>query len=349
MVIAGVMSGSSLDGLDIAVVHFDGKGGWKLLWSFDMPYSEKWVGRLKTYDRQSASEYIKFKADYSMYIGQCLLEAFRHYDGPLDCIGFHGHTLVHLPKEGITEQIGNGGVLAAMLNTPCITDFRIQDVIKGGVGTPLAPLVEFELFAGHDYYLNLGGIANITRVENQNEVLAYDICPCNQVLNYFARQLGYEYDDGGSIARGGKMVTALYDYLRIFPYFQSAPPKSLDNNWIVKEVIPGMPKGPAADMLHSYTRWMSECIAAEIPTGKSPTTLMVSGGGGHNTYFMDLLASELEKKRCKLVIPDLKVIDFKEAILMALMAHKYLSSQHNVLSRVTGASSDSIGGALYKS
>ncbi len=348
MVIAGVMSGSSLDGLDIAIVGFEADYEWRLLWSYGMAYSDEWVRKLKEYHKLSAIEYIALKSDYSQYIGQCLVEAFKHYSDKIDYVSFHGHTLIHLPQHGITEQIGNGGILTAILNLPTITDFRVQDVTKGGVGTPLAPLAELNLFQGYDYYLNLGGIANITKLTDSNKVIAYDICPCNQVLNFYSNLAGKEFDEDGNLARVGSMMNELEIYLNSIPYFKLNAPKSLDNNWIMNEVIPNFPMGKVEDILHTYTNWMASCIRNEIEKSSTSTSLMVSGGGGHNTYFMECLKEELTKKKCSLYMPPKDIIDYKEAILMTLMARKYVLSESNVLSSVTGASSDSIGGALYK-
>lgn len=348
MTIAGIMSGSSLDGLDIAVVHFYNDQEWKLIWSHDVPYTDVWVQRLKNYHRLSASEYVELKSDYSNYIAGCLIEVFGKYDGDIDYISFHGHTLIHLPEKGITEQIGNGGTLAALLEIPTITDFRIQDVAKGGVGTPLAPIVEINLFQGHNYYLNLGGIANITSVNDQASISAYDVCPCNQVLNYFSNQAGKDFDEDGQMAKLGSEIKEMINYLDAIPYFSQSAPKSLDNNWIMKEFISGFPAGSIEDILHTYTTWMAKRIATEIAAVEGGTSLMVSGGGAHNTYFMDCLKKELAKKGCELHIPSKVIIDYKEAILMSLMARKYLLSEVNVLSSVTGAHSDSVGGAMYK-
>jgi anhydro-N-acetylmuramic acid kinase len=348
MVIAGVMSGSSLDGLDIAIVEYNSDTSWDILWTYDRAYSEKWVERLKNYPELSAAKYIALKSDYSKYIGNLLVEAFALYDGEIDFVSFHGHTLMHAPENGITEQIGNGGILAALLGIPSITDFRIQDVTKGGVGTPLAPIVELSLFEGHDYYLNLGGIANITSIGLDGDTQAYDVCPCNQVLNHFSNKVGKVYDEGGSLAREGATNTSLIKYLDTVDYFQLAAPKSLDNNWIVEEFIPNIPSGKVEDILHTYCNWMATCIATEVEEREIPASLMVSGGGAHSIYFMECLKTSLAGKNCNLFIPSKKIIDFKEAILMSLMAYKYLQGEKNVLSSVTGASSDSIGGALYK-
>ena len=348
MVIAGVMSGSSLDGLDIAVVRFSEENEWQCLWSYEMSYTEEWVENLRQYYKLSASEYILFKADYSRYIGQLLKKALAKCNVGIDYLSFHGHTLVHRPELRTTEQIGNGGIIASITGIPAITDYRVQDLEFGGVGTPLAPLADIHLFPGHDYYLNLGGIANITKVRSHNQFVAYDICPCNQVLNHYSQLLGHEYDEGGEMARKGTKLREMEAILDSFPFFSLTPPKSLDNNWIVNDLIPRLPNSNPIDALHTYTHWMADCIAKEVDSPGSPTSLLVSGGGGHNKFFIESLSKKLAEKDCTLTLPTREIINFKEAMLMALMGYNYIIGKANVLSAATGASRDSIGGAMYK-
>ena len=349
MVIAGVMSGSSLDGLDIAIVQFEEDMDWTLLWVDQMEYSNDWVERLRNYDGLSATEYIKFKSDYSYYVGACLKSSLDKFDGEVDYVSFHGHTLLHLPEDGVTEQIGNGGIIAGLLDVPTLTDFRVQDVARGGVGAPIAPIAEINLYSGHDYYLNLGGIANLTRNLPGEPIAAFDVCPCNQVLNYFSNTLGLAYDDEGRLAKSGSLLPDLEKWLDTVSYFTEPPPKTLDNNWIVHQFIPQFPKDQSAeDVLHTYTHWMSQCITREVNATDRPSSLIVTGGGAHNTYFMECLRRDLASKNCNLVIPSKETIDNKEAILMALMAHLYLKDEVNILKDVTGANRDSIGGGLFK-
>ena len=350
MVIAGVMSGSSLDGLDVALVDIkvtDGELTWKIIDSFGVEYTPAWVDRLRNYHLLTASEYVRLKYDYSYLIGQTLTVEIKNRNAHVDYISFHGHTLLHHPELGFTEQIGNGGIIAGLTSINTITDFRNQDIAVGGVGTPLAPIVEKELFAGYDYYLNLGGIANITAI-NSESILAYDICPCNQVLNYFSLRLGHEYDDGGDLARSGSFKDSIQNYLSSISYFDNPAPKSLDNNWIRTEFIKGLPTESDVDTLHTFTNWMAKCIANQIADTSRMTKMLVTGGGTHNTYFIELLLEELKKQNCSLVMPDKDIIDNKEAVLMSLLGYKYLHGETNVLCSVTGASRDSIGGAMYK-
>lgn len=339
------MSGSSLDGLDIALVEFR-NNEWSICETVGIAYSEEWEERLRSYHKLSASEYISFKYAYSHYIGQLLKSSFIKSDSKVDYISFHGHTLVHNPEQGYTEQIGNGGIIAGVTNTSTLTDFRSQDVALSGVGTPLAPFLEVNYFKGYDYYLNLGGIANITSLIDDT-ISAYDVCPCNQVLNHYSLILGLPYDKGGSVASSGSFNEDLSNYFSSFEFFKQSPPKSLDNNWIRKEFVDGIPDAIVEDVLHTYCSWMAKCIADQVKLG-STSKMYTSGGGAHNTFFISQLRSALALKNCELVIPSKEMIDYKEAILMAALAKNYLENKPNILSQVTGASRDNIGGALYK-
>lgn len=345
MIIAGVMSGSSLDGLDIALVQYDGDE-WSVIKTCCSAYTDEWISKLRGYHLLSALEYIEFKYDYSHYIGKILASTFAGVEEQIDYISFHGHTLVHKPECGYTEQIGNGGIIAGVTGISTMTDFRTQDIALGGVGTPLAPFLEYTYLRGFDYYLNLGGIANITRLEG-NTISAYDICPCNQVLNHYSQLRGMEYDQGGALASAGSHIPSLEYYFSNHQYFEKLPPKSLDNNWIRETFIDGIRKHKVEDILHTYCKWMADCIASQVTTSSS-SRLYSTGGGSHNTYFVTLLEKALKDKNCQLVTPNREMIDYKEAILMAALAKHYLEDKNNVLSQVTGASRDSIGGALYK-
>jgi len=344
MTIAGVMSGSSLDGLDIAIVDLKRNGSWELKDTFAMAYDNEWIERLQQFHTLSASEYVKLKYDYSYLIGGMLKDIFSDQNTP-EYISFHGHTLMHSPENGFTEQIGNGAILANITGVPTITEFRNGDIARGGQGTPLAPIVEVSLFKGYDYYLNLGGIANITKVTSK-KVVAYDICPCNQVMNHFSQILNQEYDKGGELAKNGTYRLSISKYLDTISYFSQAPPKSLDNNWIRKEFIPHLPNENPQDVMHTYARWMANHISKQVESNDSK--MLVSGGGTHNTFFIQLLKEALNKKNCILEIPSKEIIDFKEAILMTVLAQKYLTNESNVLSSVTGSKKDTIGGALHK-
>lgn len=346
MRIAGVMSGSSLDGVDVAIVDFVSLSEWEVFSCHLIPYSPEWVDRLRRYYELSARDYIAFQYAYSYYLADLLNPVIRGKS--INLLSVHGHTLLHDPKRGFSEQIGNGAIISAKTGVPCVTDFRNGDMALGGQGTPLAPIVDQILYSGHDYYLNLGGIANITIIKEKN-ISAYDICPCNQVLNHFSQKLGHEYDKDGNLSRSGQRVDALITYFDSWTYFSSPPPKSLDNNWIREQFIAGIPGAAEIDVLHSLTIWMADAIAGQINhMHRMAQSLLPTGGGTHNHFLMELLFERLAARGCEMVVPDAEVIDFKEAVLMALLGHLYIIDQRNVLASVTGAMRNSIGGALYK-
>lgn len=340
------MSGSSLDGLDVAIVYFEeGNEKWHIKSTHLIPYSEKWEQKLRNYHLLDAGSYIKLKYDYSHYIGELLFGLLDSSSTQVDCISFHGHTLIHRPENGYTEQIGNGAIVAAKTGVPTMTEFRNYDIALGGQGTPLAPLVDLHLFEGHDYYLNLGGIANITSV-TKNSVVAYDICPCNQIFNHYAQLLGHKYDKDGELAKKGNLDKELHITIGKYQYFKDLPPKSLDNNWIRSEFIPSLGRHEHTTILHTYAQWMTSHIVDQVKT-KDSSKMMVSGGGAHNTFLIELLKEKLVTVNCELILPSSEIIDFKEAILMAYLAKRYLNKKENILHSVTGAKRSAIVGSLH--
>lgn len=346
MVICGVMSGSSLDGLDIAIVDFQNSDDhWNIIHTYLISYSDEWEQNLRDFHTLDARSYIRFKYDYSHYVGQLINDFLTKINLDVEYISFHGHTLVHSPEKGFTEQIGNGAIIAAKTGIPTFTEFRNYDITLGGQGTPLAPIVDVHLFGGYDYYLNLGGIANITSIDDER-ITAYDICPCNQVFNYFAQLLDHKYDKDGHLAREGDFDERLHHSIGLHPYFTANSPKSIDNNWVRDVFIPSLGNTSYDSILNTYMEWMTSHIADQIKI-LSNSRMLVTGGGTHNTYLIELLSEKLQLKNCELVIPTIEIIDYKEAILMAFLAKRYLDRKCNVLHTVTGAERSSISGSLH--
>ena len=346
MIVLGVMSGSSLDGLDMALINMKTEG-YELLHSATIPLSADITKRLREYNSLTSLEYIKLDRDYSLSVAQIIKNFLSTIDHEISLIGVHGHTIIHMPSEGITVQLGNGGIISSMTNIDTITDFRIQDITRGGEGTPLVSIADINLFVGYDYYLNLGGIANITSTLS-DDMTAYDICPCNQVLNHFAKKyFGLPYDNNGVIARSGSFVSHCTEEIDKLPYWNKEAPKSLDNNWIQEEVILKIDKGQAANnLLFTMTKWIAEKISNAISVKN--TRVFISGGGAYNTFLIECLETLITTKNIELIVADPKIVDYKEAILMAYLAFLRITNQHNVLSQVTKAKGDSIGGAHYK-
>ncbi|MFK7810239.1 MAG: anhydro-N-acetylmuramic acid kinase [Saprospiraceae bacterium] len=359
----GLMSGSSLDGLDIAFCRFDYSGDrnapiadWELLISETIPFAETWVTRLSNLPDQPALIFAKTHTYFGHYLAE-LVNTFcaKHKVKP-DFIASHGHTIYHHPDKFMTTQIGDGGALAALTGYTVVSDFRTQDIALHGEGTPIAPAADRYLFQGYDFYLNIGGIANVTAV-TENNIVAFDIAPANQILNRLANQVGQAYDHNGEIASSGAVDKALFDELNRHPYFAKAYPKSLDNQQILKEVFPlyNNSSTEIPNKLHTACKHLAHQTAQAIvkiirreKINKSNFRLLVSGGGALNYFLMKCIQEHCERE-VKLIIeiPDLETIQFKEAILMGLMGLLRLKQIPNCFASVTGGKRDTIGGAVY--
>ncbi|NNE26367.1 MAG: hypothetical protein HKN09_05950 [Saprospiraceae bacterium] len=346
MIGLGIMSGSSLDGLDIALVEFDfdSKNQWQLLHGHTFPLDPQLISKLKSAVHTDPFEYAEIEFGYSKFVVACILE-FRSQCGSEDeFIALHGHTVLHLPKYAKSVQMINAAYVAEQCQRRTITDFRNNDLALGGQGTPMAVLADKYLFPGYDYYLNLGGIANISF---QNEKWqAFDLFPFNQVLNHFANKLGQEYDQDGVLASEGKTDLTILQKLNSHPYVLLDPPKSLDNTEVKKTWIHWMDQLDV-DVPSLLTTFIEFSCFQLDKTVQSNSRIMLTGGGTKNTYFIQCLENILSRKSVNLEIPSDSIIDFKEAILMAFAGALRLNNQTNFISDATGAKRDAFGGAVY--
>ncbi len=353
------MSGSSLDGLDIAYCEFqvDKKAitDWKLLEATTANYPEKWTARLQHLPEQNARTLARTNVYFSRFMADLVNDFIQEHKIQPDLIASHGHTIFHEPDRLMTLQIGDGATLAALTGISVASDFRTQDIALEGEGTPIAPAADRFLFPGYDFYLNIGGIANVTCNAN-GRYIAFDTSPANQILNMLAAELGLPYDKDGQIARSGKLNIELIDQLEQFAYFQQDYPKSLDNNWIREHVLPtfAIAESPVADLLHTAVHFISKHIGESLKNiirkehlHKDKYTMLVTGGGGFNTYLMECIQTDCQAVNTEIILPERDIIDYKEAILMALMGVLRVEHIPNCFSSVTGAKRDSIGGALY--
>ena len=356
----GLMSGSSLDGLDVAWCRFRIDPGsaavveaWEMMAAETLPIPGEWKQRLKALPDGSARDLAQADADLGLLWGaQCLGFMERHACRP-QFIASHGHTIFHWPDRGVSTQIGSGAALAACTGIPVVCDFRTSDVALGGQGAPVAPLADRYLFPGYDYYLNIGGIANIS-FHKAGQWTAFDIGPANQVLNELAREAGMDYDRGGEMAARGQVLPELLERVNGLPFFNQAPPKSLDNGWIRREVLPLYldRKLPLADRLHTAVEQLAFQTAGAMrnwgPATDGPVRLFASGGGAYNDFLISRLTAHMTSgRKAGVFLPDPKIIEFKEALLMGLMGAFRLAGLPNCLAEVTGASRDSVGGAVY--
>lgn len=342
----GMMSGSSLDGIDLALCRFNYDKNWTYEWvkTETRHFSEEWAQRLKSLPLAGTEELERQDMLFGQYLGQTADEFLKKHNLNADFIASHGHTIFHRPEEGYTFQLGNGQAIASASGIQTISNFRAKDISYGGQGAPLVPIGDLYLFPDATFCLNLGGIANIS-IKNEGQITGFDICPANQLLNYLSFQLGFDYDNRGKIARKGKLIPSLYKQLNAQAYYKKNVPKSLSNEEVRSEFLPLLDhfSESAEDKLHTVVRHLAHQIG--IITGKDKRKkVLVTGGGAHNDFLMEMLRAE---SPVSWVIPDKRLIDFKEALIFAFMGVLRKEGLNNCLASVTGASRDSSGGDIY--
>lgn len=354
--VIGLMSGSSLDGLDIAYVHLNEV---RSQWTYEIvhvdcvPYTKEMTDKLRNVQQMDVVDYLRFHTAYGRFLGESVNDFIKknNIEHQVHLIASHGHTVMHEPQNNTSGQIGDGASIAAVTGLPVVSDLRNMDVALGGQGAPIVPIGDKLLFGQYDYWLNIGGIANIT-VPHNGETLAYDVCPANQILNGLAGMVGLEMDKDGALARKGELQLDILADLNDEPYYLQTPPKSLSNEQAKQLVFPKLlqSKNELNDLLSTTTQHIVDKIAEAVqqhPTGKEKSVLLATGGGALNTYLMECLKEELAKHNTDLHIPDTDTVQYKEAVVMALIGILRFREETNVLSSVTGAKRDSISGALW--
>ena len=343
--VVGLMSGTSLDGLDLCCVHFDFDGSWKyhIVKAESVDYPEDLRQRLATAQTMSALDYARLHSDYGLYLGEQVRDFIARNALQVDLVASHGQTIFHQPSVRFTGQIGSGAGIAAVTGIDTVCDFRTTDVALGGQGAPLVPIGDAVLFGDYDYCLNLGGFSNISYAEGSKR-LAYDISPVNYVLNAYAGKLGMAYDRDGETARSGQVCSALLDALNALPFYTQAGPKSLGREWVESEVYPLIERYglPVEDVLATFVEHVAVQVGRHVRRGR----VLVTGGGARNRYLVERM--QALAPQVQYVVPDALTIDFKEALIFALLGALYMADRPNCLASVTGAARDNIGGCLYK-
>ncbi|MBE0648335.1 MAG: anhydro-N-acetylmuramic acid kinase [Bacteroidales bacterium] len=380
--VLGLMSGTSLDGLDIAYCRFERIGDrWtnKILQAETIPYSIEWQTRLRNLDNGTAADLAKTDIDLGHLMGATTKDFIQRHQVTADFIASHGQTIFHQPHLRWTTQIGKGSSIAAETGLPVICDFRSTDVAFGGQGAPLVPIGDRLLFSDYHYCLNLGGFANIS-YEREGKRMAYDICPTNMVLNTLTGQLGKAFDENGDLARSGSLLPDLLETLNQLPFYHQPPPKSLGKEWVDAHILPlimdtgygirdtgyGMRdmgygirdagygirdagseiadlESRIADLLHTFTEHIAMQIGKNTGTNRV-NKLLITGGGALNNFLMERIRHHTAPQ---VILPDLQTIHFKEALIFAFLGLLRWRGEVNCLSSVTGASRDNIGGAIY--
>jgi anhydro-N-acetylmuramic acid kinase len=363
----GIMSGSSLDGLDIAFVEFHQSAG---NWQYEikaadcLPYSEEWVKKLRGAIRLNALDYQLLHTEYGHYIGWQVNEFIANHNlqYQVQLIACHGHTTFHDPARKMTGQLGDGAAIAAVTGINVVSDLRAMDVALGGQGAPIVPIGEKLLLGNYTFFLNLGGIANIS-YNHPDKYIAFDVCPANRVMNMLVHDAGKPYDEGGQIAATGALDAGLLKLLNELEYYERPYPKSLANDFGTDVLYPLVKSSGlrVADALRTMVEHIAEQISAQVlnmmkdqplaannpATADQSPRLLATGGGAHNTFLMERLQAHLQSAGVELIVPEKNIIDYKEALIMALIGVLRWREENNVLASVTGASRSSIGGAVW--
>jgi anhydro-N-acetylmuramic acid kinase len=341
----GMMSGTSLDGMDLAAVEFRFENG---CWQFSVAFAETvtypdiWLEKLKTAPSLSGEKLMELHSNYGHYIGNEINRFIRKTGFIPDVVASHGHTVFHQPENHFTFQVGSGAEIAAITQTTTVADFRSGDVALGGQGAPLVPAGDRLLFADYDYCLNLGGFANIS-FEANHQRMAFDICPVNIVLNYFAEKQGFPFDKNGELGKNGHINIQLLHQLNNLEFYRIKPPKSLGREWVESCFLPVIKKHNTTEK--DIFRTLYEHMAQQIGNTTSGNgKMLVTGGGAFNTFLMERIT---EFTQAQLVIPPCEIINFKEAIIFAFLGVLRVRNENNCFASVTGAKNDHSAGIIF--
>ncbi len=343
----GIMSGTSLDGLDMALCKFTKKQelfDYEIIKTHTFSYSDEWYNLLSNCQKTNALELIKLHKHYGQFIGQKVNKFLENCEISPNFISSHGHTIFHQPEKRLTFQIGDGAYIAAETGISVISDFRNLDVALGGQGAPLVPVGDKLLFSDYDYCLNIGGFANLS-FDNNKTRKAFDICPANIILNIYANKFNLKYDKDGLQGRQGRVLNELLKELDKIEYYQRTLPKSLGREWLESNFITILTNNnyENIDVLHTLYQHISNKLADEI--NEKGKTVLVTGGGAFNKYLIELFRN---KSECEIIIPDDKLVNYKEAIIFAFLGFLNINNEINCLAEVTGASHDNIGGCVFR-
>jgi anhydro-N-acetylmuramic acid kinase len=345
--VIGVMSGTSLDGVDICCVDFIyDKTAWtyKIIAAENKSYPDKLRNKIANAHLTDANSFAVLHSNFGLYIGEQINFFINKYSLKPDLIASHGHTIFHQTEKRLTFQIGSGAGIAAETGINTVCDFRSTDVALNGQGAPLVPIGDHFLFSEYEYCLNLGGFSNISFQKDDHRI-AFDVCPVNFVINHYMKNEGKEFDNNGEKARSGKVNQQLLNDLNELNVYKFSGPKSLAREDVEEMFFPVIDSYQITleDKLATYTEHISTQISKSIIFGK----VLVTGGGAFNRFLIERM--RVNSPQCDYHIPDPQIINFKEALIFALLGVLYLYDVPNCLASVTGARYDNIGGALYKS
>ena len=343
--VIGLMSGTSLDGLDLIYLEFDKNNhtNFTIKHSETVSYSSFWMECLEKANLKSKDELILLDNAYGELLSRKVNDFInKNKLTHVDFIASHGHTVLHQPQNGITLQIGNGQVLSDKTSTMVVCDFRTQDVKLGGQGAPLVPIGDEKLFSKYDACLNLGGFANISYNDFGNRI-AYDVCPVNIVLNYYTRKEGKNFDYHGEMAKSGTVNYPLLEKLNALVYYEQNYPKTLGLEWVQQNVFPllDIEERNVFNVLRTFVEHVAIQLAKSLE-GKS--TVLVTGGGAFNRYLIERLKDYCSSE---IIIPNDQLVNFKEALIFAYLGLLRIENKVNCLQSVTGAIKDHCSGEIF--
>ncbi len=342
----GLMCGTSHDALDIAIVSFlrpNADWDFNLLNSASYHIPKELKASLAGATEISAFEYVQLDRDFARFCAESIDDFRSTFSGNIEFIASHGATVFHQPQNGLTTQIGSGSIISALTGLPVISDFRAQDVTKGGQGAPLVPFADKMLFSKYTAALNLGGFANLS-VLDQAQLIGFDISPCNKALNHIytiSKHKG-KFDLNGNLAKTGMILKPLLDSLNSLEFYKAQPPKSLGHEWFISDFLSIIStNNQTSDLLATVTEHIAMQIAQNLPV---KGRVLITGGGAFNSFLLERIQ---KLSNCTCIIPDPSIIEYKEAIEFAFLGALRIINQPNIDKTVTGASSNSIAGALY--
>ncbi len=347
----GIMSGTSLDGLDLALCSFfekDGGGyGFRLERCKGVNYSAEMRNALQHAVGLNGYNFIKLHREFGKFIGQEVKLFLQDEVIDVQFIASHGHTTFHEPWNNISFQIGDGATIASVAEITTVSDFRTYDIALGGEGAPLVPIGDMELFGEYDVCVNLGGFANLSYYSKEVDYkrIAFDVCPVNIVVNQLVRAIGLEFDDEGKIGKSGTVNASLLEALNNLSFYKKQAPKSLGQEWVTSDFMPVL--GAFNIVLEDKIRTLYEHFATQISRElniHNTRKALFTGGGSRNIFLMDLIR---QKSSGEVVIPDAQIVDFKEAIVFGFLGYLRLLNRPNCLASVTGARRDNIGGVVH--
>ena len=340
----GLMSGTSLDGIDLVYVKFlkNEYSFFEIIHAETVSYTAEWKLLLQQAMHLSSDALLDLDVVYGKHLGSVLVDFISNYKiTEIDFIASHGHTVLHQPEEGITLQIGSGVEIAKITQQKVVSDFRTQDVKLGGQGAPLVPIGDELLFSKYDFCLNLGGFSNVS-FKKESKRIAFDICPVNIVLNHYANKIGLEYDENGSIASEGALNRSLLEKLNTLAFYNKEAPKSLGLEWVQQEIFPLIDaiEEDVASVLRTFVAHIAIQISKII---KDSDSVLITGGGVFNSFLMQ----EIENySNIKIVQASDTLINYKEALIFALLGVLKIDNQINCLKSVTGAHKNHSSGVV---